>query len=206
MSFYEDKILPHVINCTCGSKPILRQRQKVVPFAEGRVLEIGIGTGLNLTYYDHTKVSHLIGLDPSQASWELAKQRAQALPFPVEFVAESAETIGLETDSIDSVVVTYSLCTIPDPVSALEGIRRVLKPRGQLLFTEHGRAPDEAVRRWQDRLDRVWGMIAGGCHLNRDIPRILELGGFQTESLETMYLPRTPRFAGFNFWGVAHKN
>ncbi|MEM7692726.1 MAG: class I SAM-dependent methyltransferase [Pseudomonadota bacterium] len=206
MSFYEDKILPHVINCTCGSKPILRQRQKVVPFAEGRVLEIGIGTGLNLAYYDHTKVSHLIGLDPSQASWELAKQRAQALPFPVEFVAESAETIGLETDSIDSVVVTYSLCTIPDPVSALEGIRRVLKPRGKLLFTEHGRAPDEAVRRWQDRLDRVWGMIAGGCHLNRDIPRILELGGFQTESLETMYLPRTPRFAGFNFWGVAHKN
>ena len=113
MSFYEDKILPHVINCTCGSKPILRQRQKVVPFAEGRVLEIGIGTGLNLTYYDHTKVSHLIGLDPSPASWELAKQRAQALPFPVEFVAESAETIGLETNSIDSVVVTYSLCTIP---------------------------------------------------------------------------------------------
>ncbi|MEO0436485.1 MAG: class I SAM-dependent methyltransferase [Pseudomonadota bacterium] len=183
----------------------MKQRQKIVPAAEGRVLEIGIGTGLNLSYYDQSRVTQLIGLDPSQASWELAKRHAQSLSFPVEFIAASAEAIELDAASIDSVVVTYSLCTIPDPVSALEGIRRVLKPDGKLLFTEHGRAPDESVRRWQDRLNRVWGLIAGGCHLNRDIPNILERGGFQTRSLETMYLPRTPRFAGFNFWGMAQK-
>ena len=203
MSFYERHVLPHFINCACGSRPIMRQRQKVVPAATGTVLEIGIGTGLNLPYYDAQRVERLIGLDPSERSWELAGERAAQLEFPVEFIGLPGEEIPLADRSVDTIVMTYSLCTIPEPLAALAGMRRVLRPGGRLLFVEHGRAPDASVRRWQDHLNRPWGAIAGGCHLNRDIPALLQDGGFQTDQLETMYLPSTPRFAGFNFWGSA---
>ena len=181
----------------------MKQREKVVPRASGTVLEIGIGTGLNLPYYDKGKVDRLIGLDPSEASWELAKTRAENIGFPIEFIGLPGEEIPLDDDSVDTIVMTYSLCTIPDPVAALEGMARVLRPGGMMHFAEHGRAPDEPVRRWQNRLDGVWGLIAGGCHLNRDIPALLSEGGFQSADQESMYLPSTPRFAGFNVWGSA---
>lgn len=203
MGFYERRVLPHFINCACGTRPIMKQRQKVVPQASGVVLEIGIGTGLNLPFYDASQVEKLIGLDPSEKSWELAAARASGLEFPVEFVGLPGEEIPLENHSVDTIVMTYSLCTIPDPLAALEGMRRVLKPGGQMLFSEHGLAPDAGVKRWQDRLDGVWGKIAGGCHLNRDIPQLLGAGGFETTEIASMYLPGTPRFAGFNYWGVA---
>lgn len=203
MSFYDRVILPHFINCACGTRPIMRQREKIVPAAEGIVLEIGIGTGLNLPYYDAGRVERLIGLDPSERAWELAGKRAAGLEFPVEFIGLPGETIPLEDHSVDTIVVTYSLCTIPEPLEALEGMRRVLKPGGRLLFAEHGLAPDMGVQRWQARLDGPWGLMAGGCHLNRDIPQLLEEGGFSLKELQTMYLPKTPRFAGFNFWGSA---
>jgi SAM-dependent methyltransferase len=203
MSWYERFVLPHFINCACGSRPIMRQREKVVPQAAGTVLEIGIGTGLNLPYYDGSRVERLIGLDPSERSWALAGERARNLDFPVEFIGLPGEEIPLADSSVDCIVMTYSLCTIPDPLAALAGMRRVLRHGGRLLFTEHGLAPDVDVQRWQHRLDRPWGAIAGGCHLNRDIPALLEAGGFRAENLETMYLPKTPRFAGFNFWGSA---
>ncbi len=203
MSLYERYVLPHFINCACGTKPIRKQRQKVVPRARGTVLEIGVGTGLNLPYYDGAKVDRLIGLDPSERSWDLAAERAAQLAIPLEFIGLPGEEIPLASNSVDTVVVTFSLCTIPDPITALQGMARVLKADGELLFAEHGAAPDEKVRRWQDRLDRPWGAIAGGCHLNRDIPLLLKSGGFQTRELESMYLPGTPRFAGFNYWGVA---
>ena len=203
MSFYDRWIVPRVIHCACGSRPIMRQRGKVVPAAQGTVLEIGIGTGLNLPYYDAAHVERLIGLDPSEASWELAKKRAKTVAFPVEFIGLPGEEIPLPASSVDTVVVTYSLCTIPEPLVALAGMRRVLKPGGRLLFAEHGLAPDREVQRWQDRLDGLWGAIGGGCHLNRDIPALLESGGFSVETLQTMYLPKTPRFAGFNYWGSA---
>ena len=203
MSLYERYLLPHVINCACGSKPIMKQRDKVVPRARGTVLEIGIGTGLNLPYYDGERVERLIGLDPSERSWELARRRAAGLAFPLEFIGLPGEEIPLADASVDTVVVTFSLCTIPDPVAALRGMHRVLRPGGELLFCEHGRAPDADVARWQDRLDRAWGFIAGGCHLNRDIPALLAAGGFAPSVLETRYLPGTPRFAGFNYWGAA---
>lgn len=203
MSFYESHILPHFINCACGSRPIMKQREKVVPRARGTVLEIGIGTGLNLPCYDGSRVDRLIGLDPSERSWELAGRRAAGLAFPVEFIGLPGEEIPLADASVDTVLVTFSLCTIPDPVAALQGMHRVLRRGGELLFCEHGRAPDAGVRRWQDRLDRPWGAIAGGCHLNRDIPALLAAGGFTTRELDTMYLPGTPRFAGFNYWGAA---
>jgi SAM-dependent methyltransferase len=203
MSFYERHLLPHFINCACGSRPIMKQREKIVPRASGTILEIGIGTGLNLPYYDPARVDRLIGLDPSERSWKLAGERARNLVFPVEFIGLPGEEIPLADDSVDTIVMTYSLCTIPDPIKALAGMARVLRPGGVLLFAEHGRAPDAAVRRWQDRLDRPWGALAGGCHLNRDIPALLGEGGFVSTELESMYLPSTPRFAGFNFWGAA---
>ena len=207
MGVYERFVLPHFINCACGTKPIMKQREKVVPQARGTVLEIGIGTGLNLPYYDREQVTRLIGLDPSERSWELASGRAAELSFPVEFIGLPGEEIPLPDASVDTIVVTFSLCTIPDPVTALEGMGRVLKPGGELLFAEHGRAPDETVRRWQDRLDGVWGLMAGGCHLNRAIPELLVAGGFFCDDLQSMYLPGTPRFAGFNVWGSArHAN
>jgi SAM-dependent methyltransferase len=203
MGFYDKHILPRFINCACGASPIMKQRQKVVPRAEGTVLEIGIGTGLNLPYYEDARVERLIGLDPSEESWALAAERAAHLAFDVEFIGLPGEEIPLEDASVDTVLVTYALCTIPDPVSALRGMGRVLRPGGRLIFCEHGRAPDPGVRKWQDRINPIWRRIAGGCNLNRDIPSLLRDGGFVVDDLERMYLPKTPRFAGFNYWGSA---
>jgi SAM-dependent methyltransferase len=203
MSFYERRILPHFINCACGSRPIMRQREKVVPRARGTVLEIGIGTGLNLPYYRGEQIERLIGLDPSESSWELAGERARSVSFPVEFIGLPGERLPLADDSVDCIVMTFSLCTIPDPLRALDGMRRVLRADGELLFAEHGLAPDSGVQRWQQRLNGAWGKLAGGCHLNRDIPALLRQGGFEIDSLESMYLPGTPKFAGFNVWGSA---
>ena len=203
MTFYEDVILPRFIGCACGTKPIMQQREKVVPRASGTVLEIGIGSGLNLPSYDGSKVDRLIGLDPSEASWELAGERAKDLPFEVEFIGLPGEEIPLDDNSVDTVVVTFSLCTIPDPVKALQGMARVLRSGGELLFCEHGLAPDESIRKWQARINPIWSKIAGGCNLNRDIPGILNTGGFEVAELEQMYLPSTPRIAGYNYWGSA---
>tara|TARA_R110001599_G_scaffold353231_1_gene590983 strand:- start:61606 stop:62226 length:621 start_codon:yes stop_codon:yes gene_type:complete len=203
MGFYDKHILPRFINCACGAKPIMKQREKIVPRASGTVLEIGIGTGLNLPYYDASKVERLIGLDPSEESWKLAGERAAHLDFDVEFIGLPGEQIPLDDNSVDTVMVTFSLCTIPDPVSALKGMGRVLRPGGSLYFCEHGCAPDPSVRKWQDRIDPLWGKIAGGCHLNRDIPALLDAGGFNVAEMNTAYLPGTPRFAGYNFWGTA---
>lgn len=205
MGFYEKRILPRVINCACGTKPIMKQREKIVPAASGTVLEIGIGTGLNLPYYDAARVDRLIGLDPSERSWELAGQRAAHVGFPVEFIGLPGEQIPLDDASVDTVLVTYSLCTIPDPIAALHGMARVLRPGGKLVFCEHGKAPDPAVHKWQNRLNSGWKRVLGGCNLNRDIPAILGEGGFEIAAMEQRYLPGTPRFAGYNYWGSAHR-
>lgn len=203
MGLYEKYVVPHIINCACGTKPIRYQRKKVVPLAEGTVLEIGIGTGFNLPYYDPAKVKKVIGLDPSEASWKLAGKRAKDLPFPVEFIGLPGEQIPLDDKSVDTVLVTFSLCTIPDPVKALEGMRRVLKPGGKLVFCEHGAAPDADVLKWQNRVNPVWRTLFGGCNLNRQMPSLIESSGFRITDLQSMYLPSTPRIAGFNYWGMA---
>jgi ubiquinone/menaquinone biosynthesis C-methylase UbiE len=203
MGFYDTHVLPRFINCACGAKPIMQQRQKVVPLATGTVLEIGIGTGLNLPLYDARKVARVIGLDPSEASWKLAGARAAQLDFAVEFIGLPGEEIPLPDASVDTVLVTFALCTIPDPVSALNGMARVLRPQGSLLFCEHGKAPEANVCQWQDRLNPLWRRFAGGCNLNRDIPQLLRAGGFVVSELHTGYLPNTPRFAGYNYWGSA---
>ena len=205
MGFYDRHILPHFINCACGTKPITKQREKVVPLASGTVLEIGIGTGLNLKHYDGSKVDKVIGLDPSEESWEIARKRNPDVPFELEFVGLPGEEIPLEDDSVDTVLVTFALCTIPDPGVALAGMRRVLKSDGNLIFCEHGEAPDPGVRKWQDRINPYWRAIAGGCNLNRPIPTLLEGGGFRIENMDRMYLPSTPRIAGYNYWGTARR-
>lgn len=203
MGFYERHVVPRIINCACGLKPIRYQRKKVVPLARGTVLEIGIGTGLNLPHYDAGRVDKVIGLDPSETSWKIAGARAAGLPFPVEFIGLPGEQIPLPDASIDTVLVTYSLCTIPDPVTALAGMRRVLRPNGQLIFCEHGEAPDPRVRRWQARINPMWRVLFGGCNLHRPIPDLLRAGGFRPDRVETMYLPGTPKVAGYNYWGIA---
>lgn len=202
MAFYRRYILPWALHFACGVKPVRYQRRKVIPLAKGQVLEIGIGSGLNLPFYDARQVERVIGLDPSPEMRRIAGKAAREAAFPVEFIGLSGEAIPLEDDSVDTVVITYTLCTIPDPVKALREMRRVLKPGGELVFTEHGLAPDEAVRRVQRRIDPLWGRLAGGCRLTREIPDLIREGGFSLVDLDTMYIPGWKPLC-FNYWGRA---
>ena len=200
--WYEWYVLPYLIDIACGIKPVRRQRQKVVPLAHGQVLEIGIGTGLNLEHYDKAKVERIVGLDPGRQMHRLARKRVTRAGLAVELAGLSAEQIPYPDGNFDTVVVTYSLCTIPDARAALREMRRVLKPGAKLIFCEHGLAPDASVRRWQDRLAPLWAKLAGGCRLNRDIPGLLKEGGFHSADLQSMYLPG-PRPLTYNYWGTA---
>jgi ubiquinone/menaquinone biosynthesis C-methylase UbiE len=202
MGFYDKHLLPRVVHFTCGLKPAMKQRQKVVPLADGKVLEIGIGSGLNIPFYDARRVEHLWGLDPSADMWAIAQKNAEAHHLDAEFIQSGAESIPLASGSADTVVMTYTMCTIPEVEASLAEIRRVLKPDGRLLFCEHGRAPDAGVRRWQDRLNPVWGVLGGGCNLNRPINELLEQAGFHSTDLQTMYIPGW-KPACFNYWGSA---
>jgi len=205
MGIYETYLLPRIVHLACGSKkPTIKQREKVVPLAKGRVLEIGIGSGLNLPFYVPGKVQHLWGLDPSQEMWSLAQKNLRAPGFDVEFIEARAEDIPLGDNSADTVLMTYTLCTIPNVQPALEEIRRVLKPDGCLVFCEHGLAPDPTVQRWQDRLNPFWKKVGGGCNLNRPITGLIEHAGFRIRGLETMYIPGW-KPASFNYWGTAYQ-
>ena len=203
MNIYHKYLLPRLVDFTCGLRPMMKQREKVVPQAEGRVLEIGIGSGLNLPFYAPHRVKHLWGLDPSRETWALSDDKRRNAGFDVEFIEASAEEIPLESGIADTVLVTYTICTIPDAISALREARRVLKSGGSLLFCEHGLAPDQSVQRWQNRLNPLWKKIGGGCNLNRSIPEIIEQAGFSIRSMETMYIPGW-KPASFNYWGAAN--
>ncbi len=180
----------------------MSQRVKVVPLAQGRVLEVGLGSGLNLPYYDADKVSKVWGLDPSAEMIGMAKEPAGSVPFDVEFIRSGVEELSLESNSVDTVLVTYTLCTIADVDRAIEQMARVLKPGGELIFCEHGIAPDASVRRIQNFINPLWKRIGGGCHLNRDIPELLERGGFKLKEVTKGYLPGW-RPTSFNFRGKA---
>jgi ubiquinone/menaquinone biosynthesis C-methylase UbiE len=202
MGFYAKYLMPRAVHFVCSAKRIRKQREKVASLAAGRVLEIGIGSGLNLPFYDTAKVQHVWGLDPSIELWALAKKTMAQTEFNLEFIKGGAETIPLDRNSTDTVLATYTLCTVPAVLPALEEIRRVLKPGGQLIFCEHGAAPDAAVRRWQNRLNPIWRRFGGGCNLNLPIPSLLEQSGFKIREMDSMYLPGW-KPATFNYWGTA---
>jgi ubiquinone/menaquinone biosynthesis C-methylase UbiE len=202
MGFYSSYVMPRLVHFTCGQKPAMKQREKVIPLAHGRVLEIGIGSGLNIPFYDDHKVDHLWGIDPSTEMWAIARKNAAEHHLDAEFIESGAESIPLDNNVADCVVMTYTMCTIPQVGSALDEIRRVLKPGGKLLFCEHGEAPDKNVRLWQERMNPIWNILGGGCNLNRPIPALLEESGFRSSDLQTMYIPGW-KPACFNYWGSA---
>ncbi|HIN50120.1 MAG TPA: class I SAM-dependent methyltransferase [Gemmatimonadetes bacterium] len=204
MGLYGKYVLPRVVHLACSARPNMRQREKLVPLASGRVLEVGMGSGLNLPFYDARRVTKVWGLEPSPEMSKMASAAVEAVAFDVEFVSAGGEQIPLDSESFDTVLMTFTLCTIPDAERALREIARVLKRGGQLLFCEHGAAPDAGVRRWQNRIDPLWRRLAGGCHLNRDIPGLIRRGGFEITRMDTMYIPGW-RPASFNYWGAAAK-
>lgn len=188
MGLYDRHILPHLIDFTCGMGAVMKTRSQVVPLASGRVLEIGIGTGLNLSFYDPAKVTEIVGVDPAAQMQGKARSRAAAINIPVQTIALELGQIQAEDASFDSIVCTFTLCTIPDAVAALKEMRRVLRPGGRLLFSEHGLAPDLPVVRWQNRLNPAWKPLAGGCNLNRDIAALITTGGFHIREIRSSYL------------------
>lgn len=206
MGLYQMRVMPALLDWTCGLSVLTDHRRRLLPLAEGRVLEVGIGTGLNLPYYDADRVERLWGLDPGVELQSRARARLEQTGLDLELIGLSGEEIPMDARSFDTVVVTYTLCTIPDVRRALGEMRRVLKPGGRLLFSEHGLAPEPRVQRWQHRLTPLWRSVAGGCHLNRDVPALLDESGFRIRRLEQDYLPRYGQWLkplAFNSWGVA---
>jgi ubiquinone/menaquinone biosynthesis C-methylase UbiE len=201
MGFYQDQIVPLLINLTMRRRDLAAYRRRVVPAADGRVLEIGIGSGLNLPFYSRN-VEQLIGLDPSAKLLSMVRRNLRPDTPSLELIEGSAETIPLENNSVDTVVTTWTLCSIPDVGRALREMRRVLKPTGRLLFIEHGRAPEPNVRWWQDHLTPAWKRIGAGCHLNRAIQTLIEDAGFQFDRFETGYM-RGPKPLAFMYEGIA---
>lgn len=202
-SFYGRFVLPRLLKCACSAPPIMKQRAKIVPQAEGRVLELGIGMGMNLSFYDPGRVSEVMGVDPSPELRAIAEAAERAPALKVRVDDGTAEALPFENRSFDTVVCTFTLCSVCAPPQALAEARRVLKTGGRFLYCEHGLAPDPGVAKWQRRIEPVWKRIAGGCHLTRPVTSAIQEAGFRVEQVETMYLPRTPKFAGWNEWGAA---
>lgn len=199
---YEKYVLPKVVHWACDQRSSKIQRTKIIPLAAGNVLEIGIGSGLNLPFYDHKKMRSLTAIDPSVEIWNLNQYNVNKLNFDFKFVQAFAEQIPLKSNSFDSIVITYSLCSIQDIVKAMNEMKRVLKPNGKLLFCEHGIAPDKSVKNLQNTINPVWKRVGGGCNLNRDIPKLISDNGFKIIELQKMYIPGW-KFASYNYWGVA---
>ncbi len=190
--WYEQRILPHLIHYACGTGSIMKQRALLIPEAEGLVLEVGLGTGHNLPFYRPDRVKRIHAVDPALAMHALAEKQARQISIPVEMVPLAMERIDADSAQFDTVVCTFTLCSIADVEAALQEMRRVLRPEGHLLFCEHGLAPTESVQRWQRRLNPVWKPLAGGCHLDRDIPGLLKRAGFRIEDMHSGYV-RGPR-------------
>ena len=186
----------------CSASPNQKQRQKIVPEAAGEILEIGFGSGLNVPYYDPSKVKKIWALEPSEGMRRKAQPAVIGTDMDIEFITLPGEQIPLDDNSVDTVLMTYTLCTIADTEAALQGMRRVLKPEGRLLYCEHGKAPDDNVARWQNRLNPAWSRIAGGCQMNRDIPALINEGGFSIKIDERMYIPGA-KILCYNYWGSA---
>ena len=201
MNVYDKWILPRLLDIVMRNKEATRYRAQIVPQARGTVLEIGIGSGLNLPFYG-AGVERLYGLDPSEELLKMARKKARGVTLPVEFLAHSGEEIPLDDGSVDSVVMMWTLCTIRDPMEALKEMKRVLKPGGALLFAEHGLAPEPRVQCWQRRLNPPWNRIAGGCNLNRKMDQLIRAAGFDITELQTEYA-KGPRPMSYVYSGRA---
>ena len=201
---YEKMVLPKLCDKCCGTKPINYQRKKVVPLAKGVVLEVGIGSGLNIPFYNKNNIEKIIGLDPSEELNVLAKRVADDNGIQIDFLINGAEDIDLPDSSVDTILITYTLCTIPNLNKSMSEMKRVLKPGGKFIFCEHGIAPDVNIIKWQRRINPIWGIFFGGCNINRNIPKIISESGFNISNLNQMYLPSTPKIVGYNYWGEAN--
>ncbi len=205
MSFYADRILPHVIDKACSMGQIMKLRSQVVPQARGTVLEVGMGSAINLPFYDASRVDRVYGLEPSEGMRRKAQPNLRRSPVEVEWLDLPGERIPLDDESVDTVLLTFTLCTIPDWRTALQQMKRVLRPGGELIFLEHGESHDLSVRKWQHRLTPTWKKFAGGCHLNRHIADLIKDAGFEIKELENLYLPKAPKIAGYIYKGRAVK-
>ena len=199
---YDKYVCPHLINYAMKMKPFRKQREKVIPSASGRVLEIGIGSGLNFNYYNKENVSEVFAVEPDGILLEKAQQNAKINNINLNVQQLKAEELPFDNNSFDTIISTYTMCSIPGLSSAMSEINRVVKPNGKLLFSEHGKSPDMNVFKWQKRMNGIQKRIAGGCHLDVDIPNEIIKAKFKLNKIDSMYVPG-PKFLSYHYWGVA---
>jgi ubiquinone/menaquinone biosynthesis C-methylase UbiE len=188
MGLYSKYVLPRLIDCSCRNKDISKLRQLVLPAAKGTVLEVGIGSALNLPYYS-LEVAHLYAVEPSPELLQMARRKTDAAPFPVTLLNQTAEKIPLGDHSVDTVVMTWVLCSIEEDRTVLQEMKRLLKPGGRLLFLEHGLASEPKIQSWQNRLNPIWKRIGGGCCLNKKIDALISRSGFRIAEIHNSYMP-----------------
>jgi len=203
MPFYKDHVYPYLVSALGNPKPIDDIRRRIVPLAQGSVLEIGVGPGVNFTHYDPARVTNVYALEPNPGMLRRAEEQKRQTDVKIEFLDLRGERIPLADASVDTVVSTFTLCTIPGVVEAIQGVRRVLKPGGKLIFFEHGLSPDPAVQRWQKRSEPLFHWAFEGCHVTRDIPALIGKGGFDIEQIDAGYLSPFPKSGSYCWWGVA---
>ncbi|MEL7188856.1 MAG: class I SAM-dependent methyltransferase [Pseudomonadota bacterium] len=205
IDWYDRHIMPRMIKCACGTGQVMKRRSHVVPLAKGDVFELGCGGGINQEFYNADAITSYSGIDPHEGLLENAKQAALAKGWPANIRQGVGEDIPFPDRSFDSVVCTFTLCSVDDTDQVLSEMRRILRPGGVAIFLEHGRAPDPSIAKWQDRIEPLWKKLAGGCHLTRPIGSAFRSGGFEVEPMGQGYLPKAPKFAGWNEWGLARK-
>ncbi len=203
MPFYKDHVYPYLVSAPGNPKPIDDIRRRIVPLAQGSVLEIGVGPGVNFTHYDPARVTNVYALEPNPGMLRRAEEQQRQTEVKIEFLDLPGERIPLADASVDTVVSTFTLCTIPGVVEAIQGVRRVLKPGGKLIFFEHGLSPHPAIQRWQKRSEPLFRWAFEGCHVTRDIPALIGKGGFDIEQIDAGYLSPFPKSGSYCWWGVA---
>ena len=203
MPFYKDHVYPYLVSALGNPKPIDDIRRRIVPLAQGSVLEIGVGPGVNFTHYDPARVTNVYALEPNPGMLRRAEEQQRQTEVKIEFLDLPGERIPLADASVDTVVSTFTLCTIPGVVEAIQGVRRVLKPGGKLIFFEHGLSPDPAIQRWQKRSEPLFRWAFEGCHVTRDIPALIGKGGFDIDQIDAGYISPFPKSGSYCWWGVA---